>query len=74
MEDKNKECYWKNNSISNPEILLIDEATITALDSINKEKNPGFASRYKKQKKNNTMILVTHNIEEAVFLGNILLL
>lgn len=53
--------------ISNPEILLLDEAT-SALDSINKEKIQELLLDIK-NKKNITMILVTHNIEEAVFLG-----
>lgn len=53
--------------ISNPEILLLDEAT-SALDSINKEKIQELLLDIKSKKKI-TMILVTHNIEEAVFLG-----
>jgi len=53
--------------ISNPEILLLDEAT-SALDSINKEKIQDLLLDIR-SKRNNTMILVTHNIEEAVFLG-----
>ena len=53
--------------ISNPEILLLDEAT-SALDSINKEKIQELLLDIKNKKKI-TMILVTHNIEEAVFLG-----
>ena len=53
--------------ISNPKIILLDEAT-SALDSINKEKIQDLLLDIKK-KRNNTMILVTHSIEEAVFLG-----
>ncbi|MCR1950376.1 MULTISPECIES: ABC transporter ATP-binding protein [Clostridium] len=53
--------------ISNPETLLLDEAT-SALDSINKEKIQDLLLEIK-DKRNNTMILVTHSIEEAVFLG-----
>ena len=53
--------------ISNPETLLLDEAT-SALDSINKEKIQDLLLDIK-DKRNNTMILVTHSIEEAVFLG-----
>lgn len=53
--------------IKNPEILLLDEAT-SALDSINKEMIQDLLLEIK-MKKNITMILVTHNIEEAVFLG-----
>lgn len=53
--------------ISNPEILLLDEAT-SALDSINKEKIQDLLLEIK-NKRRNTMILVTHSIEEAVFLG-----
>lgn len=53
--------------ISNSETLLLDEAT-SALDSINKEKIQDLLLDIK-DKRNNTMILVTHSIEEAVFLG-----
>lgn len=53
--------------IRNPEILLLDEAT-SALDSINKEKIQELLLEIRNKRKN-TMILVTHNIEEAVFLG-----
>ena len=53
--------------ISNPETLRLDEAT-SALDSINKEKIQDLLLDIK-DKRNNTMILVTHSIEEAVFLG-----
>lgn len=53
--------------IRNPETLLLDEAT-SALDSINKEKIQDLLLDIK-DKRNNTMILVTHSIEEAVFLG-----
>lgn len=53
--------------ISNPKILLLDEAT-SALDSINKEKIQDLLLDIKK-KRNNTMVLVTHSIEESVFLG-----
>ena len=53
--------------INNPEILLLDEAT-SALDSINKEMIQELLIEIKIEK-NITMILVTHNIEEAVFLG-----
>ena len=53
--------------IKNPKILLLDEAT-SALDSINKEKIQDLLLDIQK-KRNNTLILVTHSIEEAVFLG-----
>lgn len=53
--------------IRNPEILLLDEAT-SALDSINKEKIQDLLLEIRNKRKN-TMILVTHSIEEAVFLG-----
>ncbi|MCF0147355.1 MAG: ABC transporter ATP-binding protein [Clostridium sp.] len=53
--------------IRNPKILLLDEAT-SALDSINKEKIQELLLDIKKEN-NITMVLVTHNIEEAVFLG-----
>lgn len=53
--------------IRDPEILLLDEAT-SALDSINKEKIQELLLEIRNKRKN-TMILVTHSIEEAVFLG-----
>lgn len=53
--------------IKSPEILLLDEAT-SALDSINKEMIQELLLEIKINK-NITMILVTHNIEEAVYLG-----
>ncbi len=53
--------------IKDPEILLLDEAT-SALDSINKEKIQELLLEIKREN-NITMVLVTHNIEEAVFLG-----
>lgn len=53
--------------INNPEILLLDEAT-SALDSINKEKIQDIILDIQKKRKS-TLILVTHSIEEAVFLG-----
>ena len=53
--------------INNPEILLLDEAT-SALDSINKEKIQDLLLNIKDKRKN-TIVLVTHSIEEAVFLG-----
>lgn len=53
--------------ISNPELLMLDEAT-SALDAITKEKIQDVLLDIHKDRQN-TMILVTHSIEEAVFLG-----
>ena len=52
---------------TDPKVLLCDEAT-SALDSINKEKIQDLLLDIKKTR-NSTMVLVTHSIEEAVFLG-----
>jgi NitT/TauT family transport system ATP-binding protein len=50
-----------------PDLLLLDEAT-AALDAINKELLQNLIlNMYKKRKM--TLIMVTHSIEEAVFLG-----
>ncbi len=50
-----------------PDLLLMDEAS-SALDAINREHIQNLIlSLYKK--KNVTMVMVTHSIEEAVFLG-----
>jgi len=53
--------------VTEPDLLLLDEAS-SALDAITKEH---FQTLILKQfkKKNVTMVLVTHSIEEAVFLG-----
>ncbi len=53
--------------VNNPEIFMLDEAT-SALDSINKEKIQDLLLDIHIKRKN-TMICVTHSIEEAVFLG-----
>lgn len=53
--------------IDDPKILLLDEA-MSALDSINREMIQELLLEIKMKKKM-TMVLVTHNIEEAVFLG-----
>jgi len=53
--------------VSNPDIFMLDEAT-SALDSINKEKIQNLLLDIHLKRKN-TMIFVTHSIEEAVFLG-----
>lgn len=53
--------------IKNPNILLLDEAT-SALDSITKEKIQDLLLKIQVKRKN-TIVLVTHSIEEAVFLG-----
>lgn len=53
--------------INNPEILLLDEAT-SALDAMTKEKIQELLLEIHLKRKN-TMVIVTHSIEEAVFLG-----
>lgn len=53
--------------ISNPEIIMLDEAT-SALDAMTKEKIQDLLLEIH-LKRENTMISVTHSIEEAVFLG-----
>lgn len=53
--------------ISNPEIIMLDEAT-SALDAMTKEKIQNLLLDIHLKRKN-TMIFVTHSIEEAVFLG-----
>lgn len=53
--------------VSNPEILLLDEIT-SALDEITKEQIQNIILKIYLQNKI-TYIIVTHNIEEAVFLG-----
>ena len=50
-----------------PDLLLMDEAS-SALDAINREHIQNLILRLYK-KKNVTMVMVTHSIEEAVFLG-----
>lgn len=50
-----------------PDLLLLDEAS-SALDAINKERLQNVILKmYKKRKM--TLVIVTHSIEEAVFLG-----
>lgn len=53
--------------ISNPDVIMLDEAT-SALDAMTKEKIQNLLLEIHKKRKN-TMIFVTHSIEEAVFLG-----
>ena len=53
--------------VSNPEILMLDEAT-SALDAMTKEKIQDLLLEIHIDRKN-TMVFVTHSIEEAVFLG-----
>lgn len=53
--------------VSGEEVLLLDEAT-SALDSMTKEKIQDLLLEIH-LKRNNTMVFVTHSIEEAVFLG-----
>jgi NitT/TauT family transport system ATP-binding protein len=50
-----------------PEILLMDEP-LSSLDALSREKMQNFLLNLWKETKT-TMILVTHSIEEAVFLG-----
>jgi NitT/TauT family transport system ATP-binding protein len=53
--------------VTEPDLLLLDEAS-SALDAITKEHIQALILKQYK-KKHVTMILVTHSIEEAVFLG-----
>lgn len=53
--------------VKNPEVLMLDEST-SALDSITKEKIQDLLLEIH-EKRENTTILVTHSIEEAVYLG-----
>ncbi len=53
--------------VTEPDLLLLDEAS-SALDAITKEYIQNLILDIYK-KKNMTMVLVTHSIEEAVFLG-----
>lgn len=53
--------------VSGREVLLLDEAT-SALDSMTKEKIQDLLLEIHLKRKN-TMVFVTHSIEEAVFLG-----
>lgn len=53
--------------VNNPDIMMLDEAT-SALDAITKEKIQNLLLDIHIKRKN-TMIFVTHSIEEAVFLG-----
>ncbi|MGL4773585.1 MAG: ATP-binding cassette domain-containing protein [Clostridium sp.] len=53
--------------ISNPKLLLLDEPS-SALDSINKENFQSLLKEIQEEYKI-SFIIVTHNIEEAVFLG-----
>ena len=54
--------------INNPEILLLDEP-FTALDFYNRKKLQSALLKYWKKEKF-TVIFVTHSIEEAILLGN----
>ncbi|MGL4772722.1 MAG: ABC transporter ATP-binding protein, partial [Clostridium sp.] len=53
--------------ILNPDVLLLDEPS-SALDSMNKDNFQNLLMELQK-KLNLTFIIVTHNIEEAIFLG-----
>ena len=54
--------------IFNPDIILMDEP-FSALDAINRENMQNFVLNLWKRTKS-TILLVTHSVEEAVFLGN----
>lgn len=53
--------------VNNPEIIMLDEAT-SALDAMTKEKIQDLLLSIHLNRQN-TMLFVTHSIEEAVFLG-----
>ncbi|WP_430835708.1 ABC transporter ATP-binding protein [Clostridium sardiniense] len=53
--------------VNNPEIIMLDEAT-SALDAMTKEKIQDLLLNIHLNRQN-TMLFVTHSIEEAVFLG-----
>ncbi len=53
--------------VNNPEIIMLDEAT-SALDAMTKEKIQDLLINIHLNRQN-TMLFVTHSIEEAVFLG-----
>ena len=58
--------------VNNPDIIMLDEAT-SALDSMTKEKIQDLLLDIHIKRKN-TMIFVTHSIEEAVFLGKMIVI
>jgi len=58
--------------VSKPDILLLDEPT-SSLDAITKEDIQMLLKTHQKSN-NNTSILVTHSIEEAVYLGQTILI
>jgi NitT/TauT family transport system ATP-binding protein len=58
--------------INEPDLLLMDEPT-SALDAMTKETLQGIILR-QQQKSGATLILVTHDIEEAVMLGQYILI
>lgn len=59
-------------AIVQPELLLLDEAT-SALDFIAKERIQDMIKSFQKQQALTTVV-VTHNIEEAVYLGRYILI
>ncbi|KAF1298121.1 nitrate ABC transporter [Enterococcus sp. JM4C] len=58
--------------ITNPDFLLLDEPT-SSLDQETKEEVQAFILSEQK-KRHNTLVVVTHDIEEAAFLGEVILL
>ncbi len=56
----------------NPEIVLLDEP-LSSLDALNREKMQNFLLNFWK-KHRTTSIIITHSIEEAVFLGDEILI
>ncbi len=58
--------------ISEPDIILMDEPT-SALDATTKEELQGLI-RWEQQKRRATLLFVTHDVEEAVILGQYILI
>ncbi len=58
--------------ISEPELLLMDEPT-SALDAMTKEELQGLILR-EQQRRKSTLLFVTHDIEEAMLLGQYILM
>lgn len=58
--------------ITNPDLILMDEPT-SALDAMTKEQIQQLILKYQ-QKLKATMLFITHDIEEAVYLGKYILL
>lgn len=60
-------CAIARTLIREPDLLLLDEAT-SALDDLNRDKLQHLILSLHKQRPT-TLVFITHNIEEAVFLG-----